>query len=286
MIRDWKKISEISADTKTLVSLFHSTPMEVYLEKVYLFKYLLEKNEDAEKAWEIFKEIVCSTDLEKKLLDGEYKYYLKISKQKKWIDRPSISFFITESEIDHINNIQASKEFRDFVLGMVIYGKYTRQQIGVPLFGPRDRSYIYYLMNQKDDFNYGKNRYKFLNSLISRKDIGTDIRYYPASLDLNLRSRVLNIPKTVESFNGEWIEWDAKSGYLISDLEKDAYILKNKILEQTSICPLCNKEFYKSKKAKTCYCPECYKKERKKNIAKNVAKLRSKNKCNQETPEC
>lgn len=277
MIRDWKKISELSESRRELIPLFHSTPMEVYLEKVYLFKYLLELY-DEEKAWEEFKDILCKDDLEKKLINDEFRYYLRISKKKKWIIRPETSFFITENEINHINQIKAPKEFREFVLGIVIYGKYTKQQIGLPLFNPRDRSYIYYLMNGSDDFNVGKDRHKYLNQLISDRTIGTNIRYYPASLDLNKRSRVLNIPKTVESFDADWIEWEAKEGFEIKNLEKDAIALKEKIVDQSAICSKCGKKYFKSNKSKTIFCPECYKEERKKKVAINVSRLRSKNK--------
>ena len=237
--------------------------MEIYLEKIYLFKYLLELY-DEDKAWEEFKDIVCEDSLEKKLINNEFRYYLRISKKKKWIERSKTSFFITENEINHINQIKAPKEFREFVLGMIIYGKYTKQQIGLPLFNPRDRSYIYYLMNRADNFNVGKERYQYLNSLISRKNIGTDIRYYPASLDLNKRSRVLNIPKTVESFDGDWIEWEAKEGYEIKNIEIDAIGLKEKIVEQLAICSECGKLYNKSNKSQTTLCPECYKKARRK----------------------
>lgn len=272
---------------KELVPLFHSTPMEVYLEKIYLFKYLLEIRESEEKAWEEFKDIICESDLEKKLINNEFRYYLRIGKKKKWIVRPKTSFFITKDEINHINQIKAPKEFREFVLGMIIYGKYTKQQIGLPLFNPRDRSYIYFLMNGVDNFNVGKDRHKYLNQLISKRDIGTNIRYYPASLDLNSRSRVLNVPKTVESFDADWINWEAEEGYEVLDIEKDALVLKEKIVDQSDICTECGKPYKKSNKSQTTLCPECYKWYRKAKNAENNRKYRQNQRNrDQQPPEC
>lgn len=257
MIRDWKKVSIQCFKKHKIVEMFHATSIEVYLEKMYLYKYLLECFPEAE-AWEKWKEIVFDSELERQLINSEFEYYTKIANEKQWPIRPAIDIYITTKEIEHINAIEAPREIRLFILGMLIYGKYTKQQTGVALYGSYDRSFIYYLINRTDDFNKGKKRSRFINEWMNKKDIGINLKFFTKAVDLSTYSFMKTVPKTVETFTGDWIEWETREGYHISDIEEEFNFLISQIEEWKIKCPECGKYFIPSNQRKSSLCNNCY----------------------------
>ena len=226
-------------------------------------KYL-QKFYDKNKCLELFSEICRLTDIEKKLyMDENIKLYeaaLKQSWPKNFVET---SFYVTQKEINFINTINAPREFRMFILGILIYGKYTKQQTGIPMCNVRDRSYIYYLVTHKDEYNAGKRRSTYLNKLLT--DHGNThhgIKFYPAAV--SLEHTMFGIPRTVVAFNADWIEWDAASGYLVSNLEEDPKKISDLVQDWTKKCPCCGDTFLVSKKAKTDLCLSCYNSKRRK----------------------
>lgn len=286
-VRDWKRNAEESVANNKIVKMFHATSIELYLQRLYLYKYLLENNVDKTEAWNKWKNLVFDSEIEKELIDSEFDYYTKAALNKNWVKRPKIDFYITKEEINHINQIKASKEFRIFILGMIIYGKYSKQQIGVPLFGPYDRSYIYYLVNKKDDFNYGKRREKFINKMLSRKDIGINLNFYSALLNLNSRSFVKSFPKTVETFDGDWIDWNKRAGFHVTNLDEDISKIVDQIEDYKVPCHNCQQLYVPSSRAKTLLCPNCYILQRREYKTLKERQRRAKNEgCGQEKDKC
>ena len=250
--------------------MFHPTNIELNLQKIYLLKKLIDEKNGLEEAWESFKDIYCESDLDKKLLEVDKEYLIRIAKRQEWKDRPPVSFYITRKEIKFINSIDAPQEFRLFILGILIYAKYTKQQIGLPIVGTRERSYAYYLTNGTDEFNIGKHRSQYINMLLSKTKESHGLSFYPAATKIvNGRS---GVPKTVISVRANWINWEADSGYLVKNLEKDALKLAKKIKNQEFVCSECGKKYFASTKSQTELCPECYKAKRRKEKTENDIK--------------
>ena len=224
-------------------------------------KYL-QKFYNQDKCLEMFGEICRLTDIQKKLyLDENIRLYEAASKQSWPKNFVKVSFYITQKEISFINTIDAPREFRMFILGILIYGKYTKQQIGIPMCNVRDRSYIYYLVTHKDEYNTGRRRSTYLNKLlIDRNKTHHGIKFYPAAV--SLEHTMFGIPRTVVAFKADWVDWNADSGYLISDLNEDPRKICDLIQDWTKECPCCKDTFVVSPKAKTELCPSCYSKNR------------------------
>lgn len=223
-----------------------------YLQKFYNKENCLLK----------FSEICQLTEIEKNLYKTENEKIYEMALKQNWPKNTTrTSFYITQKEIDYINTIEAPREFRIFILGIIIYGKYAKQQTGIPMCNIRDRSYIYYLVTHKDEFNVGKRRSTYLNKLLSERDLTRHgIKFYPASA--SLKNSFSGIPKTVIAFNADWIDWDAESGYLVVNMEEDPFKLSDLVQDWQKKCPRCGDTYFVSKKSKTNLCPSCYNQQR------------------------
>ena len=274
-------LSEESFHKQELTPLLHATSIEQYLQKIYLMKYL-QKFYDHETCIDKFSDICRFTDIEKKLYKNENEKIYDMAIKQNW-PKNSVrtSFYVTQKEINFINTIDAPREFRMFILGILIYGKHAKQQTGIPMCNIRDRSYIYYLVTHKDEFNVGRRRSTYLNKLLAdRENTHHGIKFYPAAA--TLRNSVCDVPKTVIAFNADWIEWDAPSGYLISNMEEDPRKISDLIQDWTKKCPRCGNTYFVSKKAKTDLCPSCYNFQRQQYKILHEKNRRKKNKRGQE----
>lgn len=274
MYRNWYLISKQSISDHKMYRMFHPTNIELYLQKIYLLKMLLEQESDEKKCWMSFRDICCDTELDKKLLDNDQESFVRLAKKQNWREQRKVEFYISQKEVDFINSIDAPREFRLFILGILIYAKYIKQQIGIPMVGTRERSYAYFLTSGIDEFNVGRQRSKYINTLLSEKKKQHGIIFYPCST--KIKSGDAHIPKTVISIKGKWIKWDADSGFLIQNLEKDALELAKEIKDQEFVCSNCGKKYFGSNKTKTDLCPDCYAENRKKKQAEWVKNKRKK----------
>jgi len=255
LIRDWLKISEASFHAGKMVPMFHATSIEKYLQRIYFMKYLTEYYNRYE-AISKYKHVCLNGDIERQMFGDEVNQVYEAALKQKWPSRKETFFYITQQEIDFINKINAPREFRLYILGILIYGKYTKQQIGVPSIGTRERGYAYYLTTHADDFNIGKQRATYMAKLMADRKVGHNIRFVSRNVDL--KNSLLRVPKTIVSFQADWINWDADDGYAVMDIERDGIKLADMIQDWRVVCPNCSKEFLKSKKAKTSMCPACY----------------------------
>lgn len=295
MLRNWKNLSEESYESNNLKKLFHASSIEQHLQKIFLLKYCLEKENEIckkndvnveeidyttleKRAIKKFESIVKENELEKEEID----LLLREAKKRNWPKvKNNVVIFITRKEIEFINRINATREFKLFILGLVIYGKFMRKQKGLINITSRDKSYIYYLMTQEDDYNVGKQRGRYLTSFFSKPGVNHGIKFFPHQVVV--KGKFGTSINTLIGFKADWIEWDADEGYCIVDLDRDSYKLGELITDWIVECPVCGNEFIKTTKSKTDLCGDCYTRERRKNKTLSEKNRRKNKGCGQET---
>lgn len=260
MVIDWRtQIDECIRFTK-IIPTFHASAIEQRYQQVLITKKLLSMGYNRTKILNWFK--LAEDDCTKDLWDIEE--LIKIANYRKWPRAHNFKIFITQKEIEYVQKIKTSKECKSFLLATVAFCKMMKIKKRKATFNLRERSYIYYLATGKDNYNVGSRRGPYIQNFIRELERGKHLK-------LDVRNTVFHdysngrrggSIQTITNvvMNAKWIEWDATSGYELTNLEQQMLPLCNMCFENDIlICPKCGKEFLKTSKIKRELCEDCYK---------------------------
>lgn len=261
MVIDWNKhVDECIRYTKVLPT-FHASMVEQQYQQILITKKLLSLGYDNTKIlnWFILAEDDCYKNLD------DINILIKSAQHRRWPRKHEFKIYITSKEIEFIKKLKASKECKSFLLTTVAYTKMMNIRKKKATFNLRERAYIYYLATGKDNYNVGAQRHtyikKFIMSLEKKKDIKIDIKHTRYKGHSNGGHIIKNITNIV--FNAKWVDWDAKEGYELTDLEKQMKLLCDQCFDNdVLICPSCGNEFLKTNQTQRVLCESCYKAKR------------------------
>lgn len=265
MILDWHEYAIQCIKKNKILPIFHGTVNEKNYGKIYLLKYLLDCGYSKDKIINWFKEAGGS---EIEFFIDDLDDYIRKANNISTIER-QYSIYITDQELEYIDNLDFTKEYKSFLLGMIVVAKFMFYKKKCPSCNPKERSYAYFLGTGKDKYNSGtteKERLQqFIYNLQKNKIIQLQvISKYVQDFRTKKHKQVSNIV-----LGGNWIDFKAQKGHLIKNLEKDTKKLCNtKLHNKKMICSQCKRVFYVSNKNKTTLCPRCYNKSR--NIYKRL----------------
>lgn len=267
MVINWNANLQQCLKQGRIVPTFHASTIEQHAQKIYLTQFLLKQKYSHEEIHDWFKKALNEG------YDSAYVNKLILSASRtKHPRQHKYEIFITEKEIQYINNLHYDKEFRSYLLALVCFCKFMKIKRGLAAVSTRDKSYIYYLATGSDDYSIGKQRHSYIEE---------QYRHCLQEKVITLKARTSTfkaswggiITKTNITFNGSWIEWDADSGIKITNPEKEIpKLCKKYIKDDMCTCPECGKKFKITKKNKTTLCKQCYDNYRKKQIAENAKK--------------
>ena len=261
MVIDWRRqINECIRYTK-IIPTFHASTMEQHYQQILITKKLLSmKYSNAQiLAWFMLAEDECHKSID------DVDLLIKESSHRRWPRNHEFKVYITANEISYIKKLKASKECKSFLLATVAYSKMMNIRKKKATFNLRERAYIYFLATGKDNYHVGAHREpfikKFIMSLEKKKEIKIDIKQTRYKDHSNSCHIIKNITNVV--FNATWVEWDAKEGYELTDLDIQMKTLCDQCFENDIlVCPECGKEFLKTNQTQRFLCFSCLKKNR------------------------
>lgn len=282
MVIDWKKhIDECIRYTK-VIPTFHASAVEQQYQQLLIIKKLLSMHYEPVQIlnWFLLAEDNCQKDLD------EVERLVKLSKRRRAPKSHEFKVFITAKEIEHIKKLKATKDCKSFLLSTIAYCKMMQIKKKKATFNLRERSYIYYLATGKDNYNIGAQRHtyitKFIASLERAKEIKIDVKHTKYKNHSAAGHIIKSITNVV--FNAKWVDWNATSGYELTDLETQMKSLCDLCFEDDTLtCPQCGNEFIKTSKMKRVICAACYEESLRKKKALYARKIR-KSSCQKELP--
>lgn len=267
MVINWEANLQKCLAQKKIVPTFHASTVEKHIQKVYLTQLMMQKRMKHDEIHKWYKVALGDT------YDSGYVNRLIISATR--TRRPlqhDYTIYITQGEIDYINNLPYDREFRMYLLSLVCFCKFMQIKKGIATVRACDKSYVYYLSSGKDNYSVGKQR---------RSHIEKQYRDCLKSKILTLRairSRFKaswggNVSRTNIVILAKWIDWEAKDGILINNPEQQMpLICKKYIKKDKNVCSECGKIYTRNSKSKTTLCPKCYEKHRKDKVNENAKK--------------
>lgn len=279
MIRSWKQIADKSIEQGRLIKLFHAKEMTNYMEKIFVLKRIKENNPEASEE-EIKRQFLLVLD-DKEKEGGEfnewYNSLLKFALQNNW-PNDDIDVYVTKEEITYINQIQAPKEFRLFVLGTIIYGKFTFKRYGIPILNNLDRGFVYYMIIGEDNYNKKTERNQFITKYWNDSNCNHGFTFVPKVSRIQRDDGFVAVKTNIIAY-ADWCNYEATEGYLIHDYYRDPLSLSSKIKEWRRECPECGKKYKVKNRSKTLLCEDCYSYYRKTQEQERVKRYKRMKKC-------
>lgn len=258
---------------------FNATAMEKQYQRLLIIKLMLEQKRDGD----YILKWLTKHDKESSTYIDDIDQMLVSAKKVRWPKEKDYTFRITKEEIVYIDTLKYSKELKSYLLGLIAMAKIMKIKKGLPTCNPRDRGYAWYIATGLTNYSEGEQKkhqlYEFFHEL-TQKDI-IKVQSFTKKVKRNDQYHTIDVTNII--LKAKWVDFDAKKGYKVKNIEKDIKrICKKYLTDDQSVCPKCGKLFVKSPKAKTELCSECYLQVRKEKVALNVANLRQKRECNQE----
>ena len=279
MVIDWKtQIDDCIRFTK-IIPTFHASIVEQKYQQMLITKKLLSMgyNETQILNWFLLAEEGCLKD------EWDIQELIKIAQHKKWPRTHDFKIYITQQEIEHIQNLKATKECKSYLLTAVAYCKMMKIKKKKATFNLRERAYIYYLATGKDNYNVGTRRQPYIQNFIKELENNKQLRLsvkatkYRTYKEGRRGGSIQSITNVV--MNASWIEWEATEGYEMINLELQMVPLCDQCFEKDTIqCECCGVEFLKTSKIQRTLCLECYGRKRAQDIRDAIKKKREQEK--------
>ena len=264
LVINWKEQIQSCIDQTTVIPIFHAMPVEQKLEEILITKKLLEMKYEAEQILAWFQ--LAEQDCQKSMFDVYT--LIELAKKRRWPKSHNFTIFITKDEIEHIKDLNATKECKSFLLATVAFGKMMNIKRKKPTFNLRERSYIYYLATGRDDYNVGAHRAAFIQDFISQLVSMSEIKLKIVHTSISVYTGKRGGAKkklTDLVLNASWINYKAFAGYEITSKSLESEIKRLCDLafsDDVRKCECCGKEFDITSRTRRTLCDECYKEKR------------------------
>ena len=211
MVIDWyKQIRDCLAEGK-LLPIFHGKETGYCYQKLMVVRELLKLGHTKEQIAD-WLENADETGL-------FVEDYISLSKLITAPRRVEYRCWVSSTELAYIEALRATSECKSYLLALVCFAKMMNLRHDSPILPSRYHSYVYYVAMGTDDYRCGKQRRGVIDRFIHRMVKEGVITFSPR-VSYRIESRHWVSCYGVRLQAG-WIEWDAKEGYLVEDLEKD-----------------------------------------------------------------
>lgn len=211
MVIDWyKQIRDCLAEGK-LLPIFHGKEVGYYYQKLLVVRRLCHLGYTQEQ---------IADWLEKADETGSLaEDYIRYSKLITAPRRVEFRCWVSSTELAYIEALRATSECKSYLLALVCFAKMMKLRHNSPILPSRYHSYVYYVAMGTDDYRCGKQRRGVIDRFIHRM-VKEGVINFSLRVSYRVECRHWETRAGVRLQAG-WVEWDAKEGYLIEDLEKD-----------------------------------------------------------------